>query len=559
MKNYLTLAVLANSLLLFGCQMKLTNDTPPEDFIAAHLKKTVPLNKKANLAYWKASRSGKSKDYDRYSHLELQIRQIYTNPEEFAYIKNVKQSNTAMDHLTARQIKVLYNGYLTNQIDPELLEQTVKLSSDINKNFSTHRATIDGKKVTDNDLLAILKEQTDSNKRKNAWLASKQVGGVVAEDIIRLVKLRNKAAKSVGYDSFHTMMLETTELNVDELDELLGKLDELTTKPFAQIKAKLDAKLASICGIAPSQIRPWHYHDPFFQEAPMVEKIDLDVYYKGRDIEELSRVFYDGIGLNVDSILKNSDLYEREGKNPHGFCTDIDKEGDVRILCNIKDNRKWMEVQLHELGHAVYFKFHDRNVPYILREPAHIFTTEGIAMLFGRLSANALWMQESLELSDQQRKEIETVAGEHLKLGQLIFARWVMVMYNFEKQLYADPDQDLNKLWWDMVEKYQQVKRPEGRDCPDWAAKIHFVIAPCYYHNYLLGELFASQVNHYMAKTIPAVKTDKGISYVGKKEVGTYMRKNIFEPSAVYHYNEMLKKATGEPLTPKYFADDFVN
>jgi peptidyl-dipeptidase A len=291
----------------------------------------------------------------------------------------------------------------------------------------------------------------------------------------------------------------------------------------------------------------------------MVEKIDLDVYYKGKNIEALSAVFFDGIGLNVDSILKNSDLYEREGKNPHGFCTDIDKQGDVRILCNIKDNRKWMEVQLHELGHAVYFKYHDRDVPFLLRGPAHIFTTEGIAMLFGRLSGNALWMQENLGLSDQQRKEIETVASEHLKLGQLIFAKWVMVMYNFEKQMYADPDQDLNKLWWDMVEKYQQVKRPEGRDRPDWAAKIHFVIAPCYYHNYLLGELFASQVNHHMAKTIPAMKTDKGVSYVGKKDVGAYLQKNIFEPGAVYHYNEMMKKATGEPMDPKYFVDDFVH
>lgn len=539
--------------------MNLTNNTPPEDFISEHVKIIRPMNIKANKAYWEAATSGKAEDYDRHSELVLEICQVYSNPDEFAYLKNLIESGVAMDDLTARQTKILYNGYLTNQIGPELLEETVKLASDIEKNFSTFRGTVDGKKVSGNDILAILKDETDSEKRKNAWLASKQVGPVVADDVVRLVKLRNEAAKKVGFDSYHTLSLETSEQDVAVIDSLFEKLDELTRKPYAKMKAELARKLAANCSIDESEIMPWHYHDPFFQEAPMVEKIDLDVYYKGKDIEALSAEFFDGIGLNIDDILKNSDLYEREGKNPHGFCTDIDKEGDVRILCNIKENKKWMEVQVHELGHAVYDKYNDMDVPYLLRNPAHSFTTEAIAMIFGRLSGNALWMQEMLGLSDSQRNELEGVANENTKLGQLIFARWVLVMYNFEKLMYADPDQDLNKLWWNMVEKYQYVKRPEGRNAPDWASKIHFVMAPCYYHSYLLGEMLASQLNHHMAEIIPAMKTDKGISYVGKKEIGTYLRKNIFEPGNIYHFNEMIKRATGEPLTPKYFVSDFVN
>ena len=37
------------------------------------------------------------------------------------------------------------------------------------------------------------------------------------------------------------------------------------------------------------------------------------------------------------------------------------------------------------------------------------------------------------------------------------------------------------------------LKKPEGRNMPDWATKIHVALYPCYYHNYLLGELLASQ------------------------------------------------------------------
>ena len=84
----------------------------------------------------------------------------------------------------------------------------------------------------------------------------------------------------------------------------------------------------------------------------------------------------------------------------------------------------------------------------------------------------------------------------------LIFSRWCQVMLRFEKAMYADPDQDLNRLWWDLVEKYQGVRRPEGRNAPDYASKIHIVSAPCYYHNYMMGQLFASQVHHTIAREV---------------------------------------------------------
>ena len=265
-----------------------------------------------------------------------------------------------------------------------------------------------------------------------------------------------------------------------------------------------------------------------------------------------------GLQLLVESIIDNSDLYEREGKNPHAFCTDIDKQGDVRILCNLKNNEQWMETILHELGHAVYDKYHDPNVPYLLREPAHIFTTEATAMFFGRLSRNAAWMQEMLKLSDQQRAEIEKVGDKYAQLKQLIFVRWAMVMYDFEKQLYANPDQDLNSAWWDMVEKYQLVNRPGGRNEPDWAAKIHFTIAPCYYHNYVLGELLASQLHHYLVLNVLKLASDKDISYIGQSKVGDFFQKKIFEAGSLYRWDQMIERATGEPLTPKYFVDQFV-
>ena len=552
-----SLTLLALIAAISGCAQN-AKEKELQTFIDNHVEKVKPLNKEAGLAYWDAATTGNEKDYDKVSELTLEIRKIYSNPDDFAMLKEMKASSEIKKDLLTRQVDLLYNGYLENQIKPELLKQIVDLGTDIEKNFSVFRGTINGEKVTDNEIKEILKTETDSEKRKQAWLASKQVGPEVANDLIKLVKLRNQAAQKLGYENYHTLSLTTAEQDVDELDKIFEELYELTNEPFRKLKAELDEILAEECGISVDKLMPWHYHDPFFQETPLVYDVDLDTYYKDQDVVELSRNFYNGIGLNVDDILSNSDLYEREGKNPHAFSTDIDREGDVRILCNVKNNETWMETMLHELGHATYDKNHNQKSPYLLKEPAHIFTTEAIAMFFGRLSRNPAWMQQMLGLTDEQKSDIQKVGDKYAQLKQLIFARWAMVMYNFEKQLYANPDQDLNKLWWQTIEKYQFVKAPAGRNEPDWAAKIHFSIAPVYYHNYLLGELFASQLHNHLIYEVLDLESDENVSYVGQKKVGKFITKNIYKPGAEYKWNEMIERATGEPLTAKYFVEQFV-
>jgi peptidyl-dipeptidase A len=119
--------------------------------------------------------------------------------------------------------------------------------------------------------------------------------------------------------------------------------------------------------------------------------------------------------------------------------------------------------------------------------------------------------------------------------------------------MYENPDQNLNELWWKTVEKYQLLAKPEGRDMPDWATKIHIALYPCYYHNYLLGELLASQLYYYLTSNVT-----KNKSFAGEKAVGNYLREKIFMPGARYPWNDMIEKATGEKLTARYYARQFV-
>lgn len=543
------LMVLCTSLFL-ACGQS-SKESALRTFIDEHVDTIKPMQKEAALAYWQAACSGDTAYYARYADLNLKLRNIYTDRVAYEFLQEIKKSAAIKDPVLARQLDLLLNAYKENQIDPALLKSMVDLAAHVEQKFSTFRSRINGTTVSVNQIDEILKKETDSGKRRAAWEASKQVGPEVAADLIQLVGLRNQAARSLGYDNYHHMALQLAEQSEEEVEQIFNELFTLTQEPFAAVKSELDAVLAKTYAVKPTELMPWHYHDPFFQEAPAMAELDWDAYYKHSDVRQLATGFFAGIGMDVEPILANSDLYEREGKNPHAFSTDIDREGDVRILCNLQNNERWMETTLHELGHAVYDRYHDMTLPYLLRQPAHAFTTEGIAMFFGRLSRDADWMRMSLKLSDADYAKVRAFGKTSMRAKQLVFARWAMVMYFFEKELYRQPDQDLNGLWWQLVQKYQGVHPPPDRRAPDWASKIHFTIAPCYYHNYLLGELFASQLD-------AAVHKDGRVTAAGSAALGDKLKTSVFRAGSRYRWNDMIREATGEPLTASHFVQQFV-
>jgi peptidyl-dipeptidase A len=135
----------------------------------------------------------------------------------------------------------------------------------------------------------------------------------------------------------------------------------------------------------------------------------------------------------------------------------------------------------------------------------------------------------------------------------LIFLRWAITLVKFERELYRDPGQNLNRLWWELVERYQMVTPPPSRDLPDWASKNHLATSPVYYQNYVLGELMASQLISFIHKHI--VKSD---DFVGHREVGAYLVDTVFKPGSRYVWSEMLRRGTAEDLNPDYFVRQFV-
>ena len=530
-------------------------DALARQVLAEHAGKIQPLEIEAARRFWDANVSGTAAAYRSKNEADSRLDAALADREFFQRLKRCQQGKLA-DPLVARQVRLLYWQALPKQVDADLLKQLVVRGNGLEMRFNTFRARVSDEQLTTSEVRRVLRESTDSGRRRAVWEASKVLGAELESELLALVELRNQSARQLGFDDYHTMLLELNEQTPDDLLRLFDELDALTRKPFLAAKRDIDARLAEQCGVSVDELRPWHYHDPFFRDAPSIAAVSLDDVYARVDVVALCRRFYGGIGLPMDDVLDRSDLYEKPGKHPSAFCLDIDRQGEVRVLANVVPTAQWMSTMLHELGHATYSSENmPAGLPYLLRCESHLLTTEGVAILFERFTTSAEWLEKmGVRLDDPLafRTAMQTMRRNKL----LVFSRFCQVVFRFERELYRNPDQDLSNLWWDLVERYQGLTRPEGRTLPDYASQLHIATAPAYFHNYLLGELFACQLHAAIVREVLHDAGPRMACYVGHAEVGKFLRERVFAPGRRLNWNELTRFATGQELTAEAFTHD---
>jgi peptidyl-dipeptidase A len=502
-----------------------------------------PLEHDRNIALWNANVDAIEENEHRRAETELAYSDALADRELFAGIDAARSADG--DSLVNRRLGVLHDLMLPHQVPDSLRARIVELEASVEVRFARHRGVIRGEEVGDNEIRRVLRGSDDSDERHEAWEAAKTVGAAVADDVRELARLRNEVARSLGHRDWFVLSLATSELDEEKLAETLSAADRATALPFERWKRTLDDRLAERFRCDASELRPWHYADPFFQDAPVEGSVDLDPLFKGKDIVALARRTFEGIGLDVVDILERSDLFPRPGKSQHAFCLDVDRARDIRVLANVVDNHDWAETMLHELGHGIYDLGYDEGLPWLLRD-THLITTEASALLFGALAADRDWLERVLELDSGEARELEerlrAARGAHL----LVFTRWVLVMNGFERALYANPDGDLDTAWWELVARHQLVTPPDGRRAPDWAAKIHIAVAPVYYHTYLYGAIVASQLRDALR--------DAAGGIVDRPEAGEHLGRKLFAPGRSVRWDRLVEQASGAPISVESLA-----
>jgi peptidyl-dipeptidase A len=503
-----------------------------------------PLDVELHRAYWDSQVKATPENDHRRAEVELELRRVKGDPEALQALENALH-NEIHDPVLKRRLELLRLSFMGNQMDESLRAEIVEISTGVDSDFANHRATVRNKRVTDNEIESILKSSDDNDLRREAWEGSKEIGAIVAPRVRELARLRNSAALARGFADFYTMALELQEISPTWLFDTLDEVERLTDIPFKQWKEELDGRLRERFGV--TEVMPWHYADPFFQMLPPDGRVSVDEPLGTHSPPELALRTFQLWGIDIGPVLEASDLYPREGKSQHAFCIDVDRSGkDVRILANVAPGERWTETMLHESGHAAYDISIDPMLHYSLRRAAHTFTTEAMAILSGRLVHDPEWLVDIAGIPAPQMGAIASDLRRVEASRSLLFARWALVVAHFERDLYLDPESDLDARWWELVERFQMVSRPSDRSAPDWAAKLHVAVAPAYYHNYLLGEMLASQLEE-------ACRRECG-GLVGNAAAGSLLVDRLFHPGSLLRWDALVEEATGRPLSAQDFA-----
>ncbi|WP_240951682.1 M2 family metallopeptidase [Bacillus sp. RO2] len=183
-----------------------------EKFLDEQNEQFQKLLKKSTHAGWMAQTTGEKKWAEEAGKASSEFSLFYANQDRYNQLKSYLQ-DPELSLEQRRQLEILEYGMKENQLDKETIEEMSSMSSELNYLFNTYLPEVNGKKLSANDIRNILLNSTDSKEREDAWKASKEVGQVVSEKLLALVKKRNEASRKLGYDNYYEMSFANQELD----------------------------------------------------------------------------------------------------------------------------------------------------------------------------------------------------------------------------------------------------------------------------------------------------------------------------------------------------------
>jgi peptidyl-dipeptidase A len=452
-------------------------------------------------------------------------------------------------------VELLYLTFFDGNVDKKLKSELIRREIELTTMYGQFRTSYQGQTLDDGKVESMLAKSKDAKATEALWKAKHELGNfrlegkgpTLAEKIIEAVKLRNQFAKKAGFANYFEYGLFLNQMDPQQLDTLMGDVAKVTEAPFQAVRAKLDAAAVKRWGISKTEARrPWFQagvNDPNLVED--VYSFSPDKYLKGHDPRPLMKKMAGLMGHNVDSVVDKSDLFPRPGKSQHWYLFSLKTPGDIRSIGNVdpklQDRMGFAySTLLHEiLGHGLGYSLVSAKLPPTLRD-LHGITTETDAMMMENQVTSADWLHRVLGMAKKKADATAARAAEYQaahKLMSTVRFRLLPII-SFEREMYKNPEQDLNKLWAKTTKQFLGMDVPADRKTHDWTYKIHFATAPAYYPFYFFADLARAQVE-------ATIKANHGGMLT--PSTGQFLREQR-KDGLTRHWTQIVEDMTGKPL-----------
>ncbi len=383
---------------------------------------------------------------------------------------------------------------------------------------------------------------------------------LLSNGFIELVKLRNKFARSLGYNTFFDYSIEKTEqMSTSQLFAILDDFEAQTrTNHLTSI-----AQLAKNKGA--DAIKGHNFVFSFSGDAMR----DLDPYVPfsqslRRWVESFGR-----LNISYSAAELTLDLLDRKGKYPNGFChgpvpSFYDQNNWIAAKVNFTSNAKPDQVGsgydgintlFHEGGHAAHFSNVKMNAPCFSQEfaPTSMAYAETQSMFCDSLLNDADWLKQYAKDAHNQPVP-DNIIKSMVDARQPFRAyaeRSILVVPYFERALYLLAEEALT------IESITKLARDTEKRILGLEASPRPLMAvphllsdesACSYQGYLLANMAVYQTRAYF--------TEKFGYLTDNPEIGPLLAKHYWHDGNHVNHNTTIQRLTGEGFNAKFLADE---
>ena len=457
-------------------------------------------------------------DWDRFSsHIDTMMSLAYTrntiNTTDEFYEKEVEyidEQSPVFAEMEQKFTKLLIESKFRPQLEkkygkllfvnsemflksfaPEIIsetQETNKLETAYQKLLASAQIDFDGEKRTISQMQPY-KQSSDDEVRREAWLAEANfysTNGKELDNIYdKMVKLRDKMAKKLGYDNYVKLGYFQMTRNCYTPEDI-DKFRKAVVKYIVPIADSLYKEQAQRTGLS----YPLTFADAalkFKDGNPNPQGSAEDILQTGKSLyHELSKETADFIDMMFENELM--DVLSKKGKAGGGYCTQF---GDYKvpfIFSNFNGTADDVEVITHEAGHAFAFYTARDIVPSSNQSPTlesceiHSMTME----FFG-------W-RKSDEFFGKDSKKFRY---SHL-FSAITFIPYGTMVDHYQHLVYENPDitpEQRHDIWRQLLGVYMPWMKLDGSpfygEGKGWQRQIHIYENPFYYIDYCLAQTAA--------------------------------------------------------------------
>ena len=370
----------------------------------------------------------------------------------------------------------------------EEMQEDNRLCTEYKKLLTSAKIPFDGQELNIPQL-GKYKENLDRETRKAAFEAQgkwmKENGDKFDDIFDRMVKVRDKMAKKMGYKNFVELGYYRMGRNCYTPEDIKNFRDQVIADWVPLVNNR---KAAQAKAIGVDRIMLYDDTIVLKEGNPQPKGTVEEIFANGKKMyEEMSEESGKFINFMLDHNL--FDVIARKGKSGGGYCTTLPKYKMPFIFANFNGTYGDIDVLTHEAGHALaaYKAMNNIDLPELWDGGMETCEVHSMSMEF------FAWKYMNMFFGDKA----EDYYTMHLSNAISFIPYGTMVDY-FQQIVYENPEMtpaQRKELWLELESKFRPYLGMEGitymEEGGRWQYQSHIFERPFYYIDYCLAQTVA--------------------------------------------------------------------